>query len=298
MAKEKNFDGGRASSYRNYYYNKYYNLFCDSYIWEGISYRAKEFLMRKFWASGTIGAIKIPFVETNDALIFTPYVAQSYDLYDNVETVRPIRNRGNTIVPEKTFVVDKDIVLGYAQTNRKPIVTVVDYYIDRIVNVELVLNTNLNLQKMPFLIPVEKEDKQKVKDIVDRILNNDICITVEDVDPAFFKAVLTEAPYLVDKLHQYKMSLENELKTILGINNQGMEKTEQLQLAEVNANNAEINIHACGYLDNFQKFCERVQETLGISISVKSAVEPAEFDGQVHDGDKPGEDKQEDEVEE
>lgn len=211
-------------------------------------------------------------------------------MYDLPETVVLTNVHGSPLIPSKVMTVDKDVVLGYIQRNKKPLSMIVEWYIERIAQVEMVINTNLQLHKLPFLIPVE-EDKAKIEDAVDRILNNELVLFVEGVEPNLFKAVATEAPYIIDKLHEYKVGLENELKTYLGVDNQGaVEKREQLQLDEVNAGNDEINDYANNFLDCLNEFCDGIQETLGITISVEPTSKPVEMSGEVHDGEQPGPD--------
>lgn len=152
----------------------------------------------------------------------------------------------------------------------------------------MVINTNLQLSKVPFLIPVD-DDKAKVQDIVDKILNNELVIFAEGVDPSIFKAVATGAPYIIDKLHEYKVGLENELKTLLGIDNQGaVEKREQLNLDETNANNNEINDAIDGMIDCLTEFTDRVKETFGVEIKFERTSDPINAMGENHEGDQPG----------
>ena len=67
------------------------------------------------------------------------------------------------------------------------------------------------------------------------------------------------------------------------------EKIEQLQLSEVNANNAEINSFDNDYETCLNRFCEQISEVLGITISVKTKRAEVEADGQYHkDGIQPG----------
>lgn len=209
-------------------------------------------------------------------------------MYGLPETVTLVNTYGSPLVPSKSMTVDKDVCLGYIQRNKKPISLIVDWYIERIAQVEMVINTNLQLHKMPFLIPVE-EDQKKAEDILDKILNNELCIFAPGIDPAMFKAVATGAPYIIDSLHEYKVGLENELKTYLGVDNQGaVEKREQLNLDETNANNEEINDYANNFLDCLNEWCDNIREAFGIDISVEATSKPVEAIGEYHEGEKTG----------
>lgn len=271
----------------NVYRNKYFNAFRRQIKVNGLNYRQQEYVMRKFYGAGTIAAFKIGGV---DELGFAPWAMQSWDMYNLPETVTLINEHGSPLIPGAVQIVDKDVCLGYIQRNKKPINMIVDWYIQRIAQVEMVINTNLQLHKLPFLIPVD-EDDAKIQDAIDRIINNELVLFVEGVDPNLFKAVSTGAPYVIDKLHEYKVGLENELKTYLGIDNQGaVEKREQLNLDETNANNMDINDSVEGYLECLNEWADNIREAFGVDISFERANRPITSLGEYHEGEEPGPD--------
>lgn len=259
--------------------NKYYNLYRSNFKWNNINYRQEDFIMRKFWKDGTVAAFKIKGL---DEIGFCSWGRCTIDMYGETETVNLVNQYGSPLVPSTIQVVDKDVVIGWIQSNRKPISMLVDWYIERIAQVDMVINTNLNLHKLPFLIPLDKGDKESkkaIEDAISKILNNELVLFVDGVEPSLFKAVSTQAPYIIDKLANYKKDLENELKTYLAVNNPGVTKIEQLQLSEVNANNDEINSHDEDFKEQLDKFCERIRETLGYDISVEIIREKVEDAG-------------------
>lgn len=261
--------------------NRYYNLYRANFKARNLNYRQEDYVMNKFWNDGTVSAFEIPLA---DELGFCPWVMQTWDMYGLPETVNLVNEKGSPLIPSTSQIVDKDVVIGYIQPNHKPLKLLVEWYIERIAQVEMVINTNIQLHKLPFVIPVDDEKtKNKIKDLVDRILNNELVLYIDGVDPAIFKAVATGAPYIVDKLQNYKKDLENDLKTILGVNNNGTNKIEQLQLAEVNSNNAEINSFDNCYEDELKKFDERLMEVFGKNAGFECVAERAVLDGEQHD---------------
>lgn len=261
--------------------NKYYALYRSNFKWNNINYRQEDFIMRKFWKDGTVAAFKI---KNLDEIGFCSWARNTIDMYGETETVTLVNQYGSPLIPTNIQVVDKDVVIGWIQSNRKPLAMIVDWYIERIAQVDMVINTNLNLHKLPYIIPLDKSDKDaknKLQDTVDRILNNELVLFVEGVDPTLFKAVATQAPYIIDKLANYRKDLENDLKTVIGVNNPGVSKIEQLQLSEVNANNDEVNSHDNDYKTQLDKFCERIRDTLGYEVSVETIRQPVEQEGVV-----------------
>lgn len=264
--------------------NKYYNIFRSNFKTEGLTYREEQYIMNKFWSVGTISTFRI---KHTDKAGFANWAKCTWDMYGEPETVNLINEYSSPLVPNTIQTVDKDVVIGYIQSNRKPLSMIVNYYVERIAQVEMVIRTNLELQKMPFLIPVDDTDEQaKVEDAVQKILNNELVLFVKGVNPSLFKAVATSAPYIIDKLQNYKKDLENDLLTYLGVNNSGSNKIEQLQMAEVNSNNEEINLSDDNFNVNLEQFCKRAKDVLGLSFKIYVESPDAMDDGEVHDNEE------------
>lgn len=285
MGKQKNIFGRcTAADYDKVVHmlnNKYYNIFRSNFKAEGLNYRQTHYVMNKFWNKGTVAVFKI---KHTDEPGFASWARNTWDMYGEPETVNLINEYGSPLVPTSIQTVDKDVVIGYIQSNRKPLSMIVNWYVERIAQVEMVIRTNLELHKLPYLIPVsDATEKAKLEDVVDRIINNELVLFVDGVESALFKAVATGAPYIIDKLQNYKKDLENDLLTYLGVNNSGSNKVEQLQLAEVNSNNEEINISDSDYDVNLSDFCQRAGEVLGLSFNISISQPDAVKDGEEHE---------------
>lgn len=266
---------------KHYYRNKYFDLFKSMFKFsDNLNYRQQDFMIRKLYANGTIAAFK--FNKLIDGEIgFAKYATFEFDMYYLPEKINLINEYGNVIDVTEIYIVDKDCVLGYLQSNRKSLKEVVDYYIDKIADVELTIRTNLKLQKIPFVLSMsESGEARKLEDLMSKILNDEYFIKIYGSSNGLINCLNTNAPYLIDKLYNYKRDLEAELKTYFGINNKGENKVEQLQLSEVNSNNAEINLHAEDYLNNIQSFFKRIEETLGVKYTVELNQDFAKDEGE------------------
>ena len=258
--------------------NKYFNLFRANYKWEGLNYRQEDYIMRKFWGQGTVFAYNIKPI---DELGFAPWTLQSWDMYHLPETVMLINETASPLVPTTPQIVDKDGCIGYIQRNKKPLYLFVNWYCERIAQVEMVINTNLQLHKMPYLLPAE-DNADKLDDIINRILSNELVVYTEGVNPSIFKAIPINVPYIIDKLRDYEESLENELKTYLGIDNSGSTtKKVYQQMDEINAGNDEINDNAQQYIDCLQEWCRNIEDTLGHQVWVEPTSAPVIAIGEV-----------------
>lgn len=146
------------------------------------------------------------------------------------------------------------------------------------VQVDMVINTNLQLQKMPFLIGVNEIDKDKMEDIVQRILNNEVVVFANLEDLQKVQTLVTQTPYIVDKLNDYKRSLEQELMTFLGVDNNGSKSLEQTHVSvdAVNANNDVINDYGNAIESEINKWLADVNRVFGRNISIKAVSKPVD----------------------
>lgn len=260
---------------RTMYFNKYYNMFMNMFEWKGLTTEEQIYIMKKFWSLGTIAAFRIKNLD--DILGYAPYAAYGWNMYDFPEEVNLINERGVPFIPSTMQVVDKDVVLGWIQYNQKPIKDVVEYYIDRMTQVDMVINTNIELHKMPYLIGVDPTDKEKLEDVIDRILNDELVVFTDLEAVNIIKALATQPQYIIDKLHAYRIQLENELLTYLGMDNSGnSEKATTMLLDEINANNAVINASADQFKTCVDNWCKRIKEVFGYEISAELKAEKAE----------------------
>lgn len=256
------------------YMNKYYNLFMNMFEWEGLDDEQEYYLMKKLWCDGTIAAFKIKNI---DELGFAPYAEFEWNMYDFAEKVNLINERGVPFIPSSVQVVNKDVVLGWIQNNHKSIKQIAEYYIDRMVQVDMVINTNIELHKMPYLIGVDSTDKAKLDDVVDRILNNEL-VVYTDFDVLNLVQSLQTAPqYIIDKLHAYRIQMENELLSFFGMDNSGnAEKATTMLLDEINSNNEFINASQDQFNTCLDKFCKKVKEVLNKDIKATLKFKMAE----------------------
>ena len=143
--------------------------------------------------------------------------------------------------------------------------------------VDMVINTNIELHKMPYLIGVDPADKEKLEDVVDRILSNELVVFTDLESAQLVKALATQPQYIIDKLHAYRIQLENELLTYMGFDNSGnSEKATTMLLDEINANNVVINASGDQFNTCVNNWCKRIKEVFGTEISAELKAERAE----------------------
>lgn len=149
--------------------NQKYNLYMNNYEFGGdLDYQQKEYILLQMWSIGAIACFKLAGSEGASAHpqglgVFCPFAPGYWNIYNWPTKVSLINTRGVKFIPAGLKEVDKEVVIGYAQRNRKPVKDIVESYIDRIVDVLMVIRTNLKTLKMPWLLVSNPEDQEKLK---------------------------------------------------------------------------------------------------------------------------------------
>ena len=257
-----------------FYLNKYYSLFMNKYDIIGVDYQQRDFILRKFWIDGRLACFKLKGTEGSTEHpqglgVFCPYAPSRYNIYDFPIYVTLINIRGVSFIPAGLQKVDEDVVIGWCQRNKKSVYSLVDFYLQKITDVEMVIKMNLKAQKTPWIIGATPEDNKKIQSILDNLEddNPDLFVDLEDVEKA--KALVSGAPYVLDKLYNYKQALENELKEYLGLENMGMgEKKEHLITAEIEASDEVIGESNYNFIDTIKEFFDNIEKVLGLKYDI------------------------------
>jgi hypothetical protein len=107
--------------------------------------------------------------------------------------------------------------------------------------------------------------RNMINQIDDNVLN--IFGDKNIMTPDQIRSIDTEAPYLADKLSDYKKEIFNEALTFLGISNIDYKK-ERMITSETDSKNELINLNLQSYLATRKKACEQFNKLFGTNISV------------------------------
>ena len=258
----------------NAFLNKYYNLYMNSLKWKGIDNEQVDFIMRKFWSVGAIASFIAKGTQGEEypqgMIVFTEFAPCKYNIYDFPIEATLVNNRGVPFIPMTPQKINTDIVIGYVQRNKKGVSELVNYYISKLTNIEITIQVNLIAQKSPWILGTTPENQNKMEEFWINLISDNpkLFASIEDVEKA--KALISGAPYTIDKLYNYKVAVENELREYLGLTNLGVsEKKEHLITEEVKSNNEVTSRSSECILNPLQEFCERVKMYLGYDISVE-----------------------------
>lgn len=278
----------------DFYRTKYYGIFLQNFRFPELTEQENHFVLKRLWLDGRIAGFilkesKLPDymkdVEGEEQLkpIFTPFAPFTFNIYDYPIKVELINRRAVNFIPQEPQEVNKDCVIGYAHKTHCSVSAMVDYYIRKIVDVENAIDICLFNLKLPRLVAIEPENKERVKFLIDKVINGEKVLFCDVDDVNRIKDILQGNPTTADnlaKLFNYKQALENELLTWMGVDNKGTEKRERQIVDEVNANNEIINDSNGTFLDSMKEFCENFTNVLGFKLSIITTSNPVTATGE------------------
>lgn len=267
VLKDRNTNAEREEI-RCMYDEKYFNLFLSSRDCEGLTREEAEFTLRKFWGQGKVACFEYGS-KGSGAIAFANYTPFNYNMYNFPINVILINEKGVQGIPNRVLKVGEDVVLGWALHSQTPIHRIVSNYLDRITDVEMAIRMNVKAHKIPLAIEVNQDNESNAEELNRNIESDEYKFFIKSGDIDMLKAVSSGAPFILDKLHAYKVSLENELLTFLGINNIAMEKKERLIVDEAEGNDALIKSYALMIDESLDEFSKEIERVFGVHVSWK-----------------------------
>ena len=149
----------------------------------------------------------------------------------------------------------------------------------RLYEAERTADVNIKSQKTPILLLVNEKQRLTMENLYLQYDGNKPFIfgDKDNLSETQLKAIKTDAPFIADKIIDYKKEIWNEALTFLGINNIMVDKKERLITDEANSNNELINLNLQSYLAPRQEACKQFNEKFGftgtdkeISVRVRS----------------------------
>ena len=152
---------------------------------------------------------------------------------------------------------------------------ILEYYVNKLVEVELSTFTNVYLQKFPFLINTTKDNEMTMKTLISKVDKGEPYIMYNKKIADLSNAVDVfnlNVPFVADKLLQYRFETEREIYTLFGFNN-NFEKKERLLTDEINVNNDFINCNIDSMFKKRQQFAELINKKYGWNVQVTKRYE-------------------------
>ena len=267
-----------------FYIEKFFNKWMSKYEYPELNYQQKHYIMKKFWSVGNIACSNISSGNQllaglmasgevdmkENKIIFTPWAfANRYNIYDFPTHATLINTRGVKFITPRILQIDKEVVIIYAQKNHKSIWSSIEAKVDEIIDLEMKKRSALKAQSQAWFFAFSPEDFKIAKAMQESLDNDEPYMFGAFNDPDRVKSIVSGAPYIVDKIQAQIDGRVNEVLTMLGVNNVGVdEKKEHLIVDEVNANNEDIEQQSISFKSEIEDGFERVQKVLGFKVHV------------------------------
>lgn len=181
----------------------------------------------------------------------------------------PVRWMAYSIAYHEEYEADNCVIIrnNYAEI---PTDETVSLFALRLAEVERTLDVNIKSQKTPVLIKSSEKQRLTMKNLYEQYDGNQPFIFGDStLDDGLFTVLRTDAPFVGDKLIQYKHEIWNEAMTFFGIKNSNMDKKERMITDEVNANNEQVSMMTETGLATRKQACELINEKWGLDVDVR-----------------------------
>lgn len=137
----------------------------------------------------------------------------------------------------------------------------------RLYEAQRTADVNIKAQKTPVMVLVDEKQRLLMENLYSQYDGNQPFIFGDklQLNEGVLKAIRTDAPFIADKITEYKKEIWNEALTFLGINNIMLEKKERLISDEANSNNELINLNLQSYLAPRKEACRMFNEKFGLT---------------------------------
>ena len=161
----------------------------------------------------------------------------------------------------------EDCILVQNNWERIPTTGTIELFAYRLYEAEQTAFTNIKAQKTPVLLLVDETQRLMMENLYSQYDGNKPFIfgDKKQINQDTLKAIRTDAPFIADKITDYKKEIWNEALTFLGINNIMVDKKERLITDEANSNNELINLNLQSYLAPRQEACRQFNEKFGLT---------------------------------
>lgn len=282
-----------------FYFNYFYNIVVNYFTWEGLPNDIDElFIEKKLIENGHAAFFHddiIGFVvqggtrgerlnHYDQPLVYQPVNASSMNYFKQMEIA----------YSENDFRVIKELHKGNPDKIKKPCIVIpnnnfyepyigyLELFCEKLADIELTIQLNRNAQITPYFIFVDNNSVLSMKNIFNKIANFEPVVYLnkqkdQDGQDSFkqlsdyIQVFRTDAPFLLDKLHDEKLRVMNQLLTFIGINNNPSDKKERLVVSEAISNNGVISANIEVGWKSRRKAVDLINKCYGLEISVKPA---------------------------
>ena len=148
-----------------------------------------------------------------------------------------------------------------------PTFSTMELFAYRLYEAQRTCDTNIKAQKTPIMIVVDEKQRLLMENLYNQYDGNQPFIFGDNgqLSADIMKSINTGAPYIVDKVTEYKKEIWNEALQYLGINTLSLEKKERMITDEASSNNELINLNLQSFLVPRQEAAKKFNELFGLT---------------------------------
>lgn len=202
----------------------------------------------------------------------------------NYKTMRELYVGPNPLInaDQKEIEQQNECILVMNNWDRVPTAGSMELYAWRLYLAQRSCDVNVSAQRFPVMITGDEKQRLMLENLYSQYDGNKPFIfgNKNQLNSDMMKVLNTDAPYVVDKLTEYKKEIFNEALTFLGINNVSVKKKERLTENESNENTELVNLNLQAMLEPRLEACRQFNELFGltgtdkeISVRVRSDLE-------------------------
>lgn len=244
------------------YQKKYSTLFKARFNLQGFDYGVDYYILDNIYKGISLASFKLKTAVDTSIVGFQPFSANGFDMYNNPIRVKITPALQYDKVPTENLTNNEDCALFRCDFSFQ---TMIAPLIDRLVDLDMTIRTNIKLHKIPFLVNGINAYK-----IVSDVLADKEVVGASDDDNIEneLKSTETRAPFIIDKLQQAKIATETEILTILGVKGQKHEKMAQMTVDEVKMNDDEVNGYYNRVFDKITAWLDKTNSIFGTNFSI------------------------------
>lgn len=164
---------------------------------------------------------------------------------------------------------DEYAVLVMNNYDMIPTAPTLELFARRLAETQRACDVNIRQQKFPRILLTDKAQELSMRNLINQVDDNELNIFADKnlLSPEQIKSIDTQAPYVADKLTDYKKEIWNECLSFLGVSNIDY-KRERMISSETDSKNELINLNLQSYLIPRKKACEQFNKLFGENIDV------------------------------
>lgn len=161
----------------------------------------------------------------------------------------------------------EEAILVLNTRDREPTVSSIMLFAERLANAQRTVDVNINAQRTPVVILTNEDQRYSLLQAYKQYEGNSPVLVGDknSLDFEIMKVFKTDAPYVADKIMDYKQRIWNEFLDFLGVNNTERYKKERMVASENEQNNEEVNYNLQSFLLPRQKAAAEFNEKFGLT---------------------------------